>query len=183
MSKLPSPANRELIHTRAIKLNCYKRKDQLFDIEANIHDSKPFDTFSNDDNSRLAGEPIHDMWIRITIDKMFIIHNVEASMPTGAHHSCKPAIVAYDKLIGLKIGPGWLKKAKERINSVESCTHLTELLQQIGTTAFQGMFGLSLRSDIMGAKRKPFASNLVNTCYGLKEGGFLDNKRKAMLSD
>ena len=38
---------------------------------------------------------------------------------------------------GCKIGPGFLKAAAARVGGTHGCTHLRELLQQMGTTAFQ----------------------------------------------
>lgn len=178
MILLSEPAKRELVHNRSIELKCYARAGNLFDIEAHIRDVKPFPTVTNDKKIRPAEAPIHDMWLRITIDREFTITDIEAAMPTGAHWSCAPATRPYKVLVGLKISPGWLTKAKKLIERTKGCTHITELLQQLGTTAFQGVMGLNLREGFDEKKKKPFASHLVDTCYGLRSGGEIDQLRQ-----
>ena len=169
---------REKIHERNLDINCYILKDNLFEIEAKIIDKKPFSTISNYDFDRGANEPIHDMTLTITINKDFKIVNAKAIMLTPAHDSCHPASNNYKDLIGIKIEPGWLKKIKEKIPANQGCTHLTEMLQQIGTTAFQGVFGLKLASKLNQESTKSFSGNFIDTCYGLRIDGYLHKKNK-----
>ena len=63
-----SNVERELRHTRRVRFEGYKRADGLWDIEAHLTDVK------NHDNPmkagvRRAGQPIHEMWLRLTIDR------------------------------------------------------------------------------------------------------------------
>ena len=169
---------RKKIHERKLDINCYLREDSLFEIEAKIIDTKPFDTITNYDFIREANKPIHDMVFKVIINKDFEIIDVQASMLTPAHFSCHPASEKYKNLIGIKIGPGWLKKVKEKIPMNYGCTHLTEMLQQIGTTAFQGVFGLNLDSKIDNESRRSFTSSFIDTCFGLRKDGFLSKREK-----
>ncbi len=171
---------RKKIHHRKIDLECFSREDGNFDIEAKIIDKKPYETISNYEINREANSPIHDMMLRITVSIDFIILNVEAVMFTPAHESCHPATDKYNDLIGIKIGPGWLKEAKKKIPMNMGCTHLSELLQQIGTTAFQGILGLDLDASIKYKEKKSFSSNFIDTCFGLRKGGVLDKKRNTI---
>ena len=182
MQKLTEISERELIHSRNIELKCYMRSENLFDIEAHIHDSKPFTTYSHSIGTRDPGLAIHDMWLRVTINRELIIQSAEAVMPTGAHFSCVPATEIYSELKGIKIGPGWLKVAKSKLISSKACTHITELLQQIGTTAYQGIWGLNLRKEEIATKQNiSFSSKLLDTCFGFRKGGELDNRRKKIM--
>ena len=74
-------------------------------------------------------------------------------------------------------------KVKEKVPINYGCTHLTEMLQQIGTTAFQGVFGLNLDSSIKSDLRKPFSNNFVDSCYGLRKDGYLLKKHNKKLND
>ena len=66
---LSRPAPRKHIHTREIRCRGYHRKDGLWDIEAFLVDTKTYG-FDNVDRGRIdAGEPIHGMWIRLTVDE------------------------------------------------------------------------------------------------------------------
>ena len=58
--------------TCARRYEGYKRADGLCDIEAHLIDIKDHD-FTLMTGVRRAGEPIHDMWLRVTIDRNFTI--------------------------------------------------------------------------------------------------------------
>ena len=64
---------RELTHTRRVRFEGYKRADGLWDIEGRLTDVKNHD-FTLQTGVRRAGLPVHDMWVRLTIDTEF---NVE----------------------------------------------------------------------------------------------------------
>ena len=64
--------DRDPIHTRAIECKSYRRSDGLWDIEGHLTDVKAY-PFLNDFRGEVkAGEPLHDMWIRLTVDREFI---------------------------------------------------------------------------------------------------------------
>ena len=76
---LPSPAPRKLIHTRAIACQGYEREDGLWDIEAHLTDTKSVvHTRHHGGRERQPGQPVHDMWLRVTIDLDMKIHEIEA---------------------------------------------------------------------------------------------------------
>ena len=66
---LSPPQERELLHSRDIVLRGYRRADGLYDIEAQLTDTKSYG-FGNRDRGYIeAGEPIHGMWLRLTVDE------------------------------------------------------------------------------------------------------------------
>ena len=71
---LSQPAARERLHTRAIEINGYRRTDGLYDIEAHLTDCKSFGQTNYDRGYIEAGDPIHDMWLRLTVDEKMHIH-------------------------------------------------------------------------------------------------------------
>ena len=50
---LPPPVDRELMHTRDIKLQGFRRADGQMDVEAHLTDTKGFD-FSNPDRGAIS---------------------------------------------------------------------------------------------------------------------------------
>jgi hypothetical protein len=58
------------------------------------------------------------------------------------------------KLVGLKMGPGWRKALNEAIGGVAGCTHLRELVFNAATAAFQmiphyrSTQGYTIRDDL-----------------------------------
>ena len=81
----------------------------------------------------------------------------------------------FQRLVGLSIAKGFLKNAAQLLGGIEGCTHLRELLQQMGTVAFQTMF--SIQSQKRAATAPDAASKQAihplfrNTCYTYNEHG------------
>jgi hypothetical protein len=157
----PAPARR-LLHQRDIVLCGYEREDGLFDIEAELADTKTY-AFSTEDRGELQpGERLHGMKLRLTVDEDLRIIACEAITEFGPYHICPQAAGNFSRLAGLVIGRGFLKEALARVAGTEGCTHLRELLQQVATVAFQTTVGLRRRRGGGGQR------GLLNTClaYG-----------------
>lgn len=152
---LSPPAERELLHTRAIELNGYRRADGLFDIEARLTDTKAY-PFSNHDRGVIEpGTPLHGMLARMTVSEDMVITEFEAVTEYGPYALCPSAAPNFARLAGLKIGRGFIKAANERVGGVHGCTHLRELLGQMGTVAFQTLYAVR-------SKRPPAADAAPN---------------------
>lgn len=135
---LSSPTTRELTHTRVVTCLGFKRSDQLWDIEGRILDTKPYRFRNKDRGGHIeAGEALHDMSIRLTIDLDLNVVDVEAAIDNSPYNYCKSVTSVAKNLIGLKIAPGWTAKSKVAMGQNSGCTHLTELLGPIATTAIQ----------------------------------------------
>ena len=153
-------ASRLPIHHRQISVRGYKRDDGLFDIEGCLHDSKDVDiTLAG--GARKAGESIHVMWLRITIDTKLVIVDAEASteaMPYVGH--CDTIAPKYKDLIGLGIRPGFTTKVRALFGGTAGCTHITDLIGSVATTAFQTLAG----QVIQPTDRKPYQ---LDRCHAL----------------
>ena len=139
---LSPPVAREHLHTRSIALHGYKREDGLFDIEASLTDTKTYDFANHDRGNVTAGTPLHGMLARMTVNEAMLIVRFEAVTQYGPFNICPDAAPLFERLAGLSIGRGFIKAANERIGGVHGCTHLRELLGQMGTVAFQTMFAM-----------------------------------------
>jgi hypothetical protein len=161
---LSDAAARREIHHRVIDMKAYVREDGLYDVEARLVDRKPF-AFKRISNPEPlpAGQPLHDLWIRLTIDDQFTVRHVEAASEVTPFSVCKEAESTLVVLVGERIVSGWSKLVKDRLRGVASCTHLVEMLIPIGTTALQGIRGLSSQryasADANGVPRQ------LNSCY------------------
>ena len=102
LSKAPAP--RKLVHTREYRFQGYEREDGLFDIEGHIVDTKPY-SFDNKFRGRVdAGEPIHEMWLRTTLDLDMTIQAIEAVTDNGPYRVCPEITPNFQKAVGLTIG-------------------------------------------------------------------------------
>lgn len=142
---------RQEMHTRAVSLRGYRRDDGWFDIEAHLIDTKPFALPSQDRGHIPPGEPLHEMWIRLTIDDTLRIVACEAATDHSPYTVCPQAAPNFARLTGLRIQSGFLKEATLRVGGTAGCTHLRELLQQMATTAFQTVLPARARQELANA--------------------------------
>lgn len=190
---LSQPARRERLHTRAIEINGYRRDDGLYDIEAHLTDKKAFGQTNYDRGYIAPGEPIHDMWLRLTLDEQMLITAVEAVSDKAPYAMCPRAAPNFVQLVGLRIKAGFLREANTHVGGTVGCTHLRELLQQIATTAFQTINPARAQREMQAegapdeagsdALDKRITENwgggnkILNTCLAYDEKGPLVRRR------
>ena len=111
---LSPPADRRLLHRRTVECIGYRRADGLFDIEGRLTDDKSY-SFPNSyrGGEIRAGEPVHDMWVRLTLDADLLVHAAEAWTADGPYAVCGDVNDAYRSLAGVRIGPGWRRAIQE----------------------------------------------------------------------
>jgi len=136
---LSPPAKRRHLHTRSIKCEGYERDDGLFDIEAQIVDQKTYDVEEPYRGHRPAGAHVHDMQLRLTLDRAMTVRDIEVTTNHAPYDICPTAAPGYKALIGAKVGSGWRKAITEAVGRTKGCTHITELLLPAATVAFQTM--------------------------------------------
>ena len=115
-----------------------------------------------------AGEPVHEMWLRLTIDDSMRIHEVEAATDHGPFDMCPAITGSFKRLEGLTIGPGFRRAVRARVGGTQGCTHLVELVGPIATTAFQTMTARRHSSE-SGARadEEPDRPRFLDTCHAL----------------
>jgi hypothetical protein len=161
---LSTPAPRTPIHTRSIECRGYQREDGLWDIEAHLTDVKTHvHQRRHGGQTRAAGEPVHDMYMRLTIDLDFIIHDCEALTASAPYTGCGAIAPNFKALIGVKIGPGWRRKTLELLGGTRGCTHLVELLGPMATTAYQATGSARAeREKQVPSTKKPYQ---IDSCH------------------
>ncbi|NNE86009.1 MAG: DUF2889 domain-containing protein [Alphaproteobacteria bacterium] len=168
---LSPPEPREHIHTRDIACTGYRREDGLWDIEGHLTDTKTY-PFSNDERGEIGpGVPVHEMWIRLTVTDDLEIKDVEAVTDFSPFTICREIAPNFKRLIGLRMGPGWRKKALAKIGGVEGCTHIVELLGPVATTAFQTIMPIKNREQVEPKTQSNKAPRLLNTCHAFRSDG------------
>lgn len=140
---LPDPiSGRTLTHTRAVRFQGFHRPDGLWDIEGHITDHKMDGDAFLAACVRPLGEPIHDMWVRLTIDESYrIVEACASSDATPYTGYCERIAPEYSRLQGLTLASGFRRKVMELFGGVAGCTHITEMLGQFPTAAFQTLAG------------------------------------------
>jgi hypothetical protein len=138
MSDLPAPVPRRPVHTRRTSFEGFLRDDGLWDLDCTLSDTKSDAIHMRERGVLPAGEPIHLLRVRLTVDDSFTIRAVEtAAIDTPFDECLVPAGAPMQKLVGLTMGPGWRKAIEGAIGGVGGCTHLRELVFNAATAAFQ----------------------------------------------
>lgn len=154
---------RELLHTRRVRYEGYKRADGLWDIEAHLTDIKNHD-YQLKTGVRRAGQPVHSMWLRLTIDRKFNITDAAASSDAVPYPGgCETIAPAYRKLVGLNLAGDFRKNVRKLFGGVRGCTHLTEMLAGMPTAAIQSFAGEMKEEQADGSK--PFQ---LDQCHALQ---------------
>ncbi|HEX4986938.1 MAG TPA: DUF2889 domain-containing protein [Burkholderiales bacterium] len=157
------------MHRRRVECTGYRRDDGLWDIEGHLVDTKSYDLRDLDRGLTPAGEPLHEMWLRLTVDDDLNVVGVEARTVWGPYDMCGDIAPNFQVLKGLAIKAGWTQKTRELLGGTRGCTHLLELLGPIATTAFQTVHPLrSRREREQGVRRKP---GLLDSCHAWASDG------------
>ncbi|MEO8938299.1 MAG: DUF2889 domain-containing protein [Burkholderiaceae bacterium] len=170
---------RRLVHTRSISAQVFARDDGLWDVEAELVDTKGGD-FRLATGTRLAGEPIHHMRLKVTIDTS--LHVVEAgatSVSVPYPGSCETIAPDYRRLVGLNLMRNFRRDVRLLFGGTAGCTHITELTNVLPTAAIQAFAGEVIRTRDASEddpapgpdallEQKPFQ---LDRCHALKSDG------------
>ncbi len=164
---LPAPAPRERMHMRRYDIEGYHRADGLWDIEAHMTDKKTYG-FKNQYRGRIQpGEPLHDMWIRLTLDEDLTVRDIEAVTDAGPYGICPEITPNFKRMVGAKVGNGWRRAVNQALGGVEGCTHLREMLVAMATVAFQTLYPV-LAKKKAGSPGRP---GLIDSCHAYSSDG------------
>jgi Protein of unknown function (DUF2889) len=179
---LPAPETRTQVHTRSIVCRSFLRDDGLIDLEGRFIDTRPFPYQSEWRGATPAGEALHHMQLRVTLNSTRHIVALTSAMPNTPYAGCDEVNVNFQRLIGLSIGRGFRKEMLERLGGSEGCTHVLGLLTAMSAAAVQSF------TSSFYAPRKPGASKpirvfnldaMVDSCYSYREDGPLVRDMRA----
>jgi hypothetical protein len=150
-----------------VSIEAFRRDDGCFDLEARLTDTKshPVELVTG---ARDAGDPIHDMMLRVTVDADFQVVAVgTASLSVPVPGACEGATPGYQKLVGLNLLRGFRKAVQARVGRTAGCTHLTELAALLPTAALQSFAHLVGRTA-ESSSEPPF---YLGQCHAYDRGG------------
>lgn len=173
---LSKPVPRKALHRRSIICDGYQRDDGLWDIEGRMEDIKHY-PFDNKFRGKVPpGEPLHEMYIRLTLDDDLVVREVEARMDHFPFDGCPDITVDYGKLAGVKIGIGWRRAIRERLGGRLGCTHLTELLPVLATVAIQTLMPVIMKrrreaAEAEGKAPEKTRPPMLDSCHSWASDG------------
>lgn len=169
----PATASRTPQHVRQVEVQAYRRDDGLWDLDAHLRDTRRYEV-SLRSGPRAAGEPIHDMWLRVTIDLQLQVVDAVAEYEAVPYPGTCDAIAPdYRKLIGLNLGRDFRKQVHARLGATRGCAHLTELAQILPTAAIQALStargGVDTRGNTPSQVARP--PSQIDRCHALARDG------------
>lgn len=171
---LPAPQPRQAVHTRSIVCRSFRREDGMLDIDARFLDTRPFDYESDFRGTCKAGSTLHNMQLRVTLDRTRHIVDLVTAMPATPYSGCSGVNPNFQRLRGLSVGRGFRKALRERLGGVEGCTHMLALLEAVSAATAQA-FGSEAHAPRAPGEAKPVnvwnLDALVGTCWSYKPDG------------
>ena len=171
---LPAPAPRQAVHTRSIVCRSFQREDGLVDVDGRFIDTRPYAYDSPWRGACPPGSALHNMQLRLTLDRQRSIVALVSAMPSTPYEGCAEVNPNFQALVGLSMARGFRKALREKLDGVAGCTHVLALLDAMAAAAVQSF------ASIANAPRQPGAPEpvrvfrleaLVDTCYSYREGG------------
>ena len=159
---LPPPdCERTASHQRSITIRSYARSDGLWDFEGQLTDVWP-EPVPRADGLLPAGEPMHSMWLRLTVDRSATIVAAQAVTEAGPYGPACGAIAPdYGQLVGVRVARGYRDAIRRLFGRTAGCTHMNELAGAMGSAMLQALWN-ELTQD---PEQKPFS---IDGCHALK---------------
>ena len=175
---LPDPAPRQAMHTRSIVCRSFLRQDGLIDLDARFIDTRPFDYHSPFRGHCAAGDALHNMQMRLTINSGRQILAVVTVMAATPYAGCAEVNPNFQRLLGLTIGRGFRQAVRERLGGVMGCTHVLALTDAVSAAAMQALASRQhlLRSTQPESAAAPAGKvwqidALVDSCWSYRADG------------
>ncbi len=174
---LSPAAPREHLHTRTIACQGYRRDDGLWEVEGRITDTKTYAFHNRHRGEVMAGDPVHDMRIRIAVDEALVVREVEAVIDASPFGACPEIAANFSRIKGLAMGVGWNAKVRRLLGGVQGCTHLVDLLGPMATVMMQTVHPMRARQAREEAARRGSAERparrppMIDSCHALAADG------------
>jgi len=166
---LSTPISREFLTRRTMSCEAFGRTDGLIDIEGHLKDVRGFD-MDNDWRKLPAGQAVHEMWVRLTLDDQLVIRAVECAMDATPYGICREVVPNLQRLTGVRISGGFKKEMRARVGNTEGCTHIVALLDSMSTVAVQALAATRRNQDretVLGtfSTRAGERPGLIDSCH------------------
>ena len=169
MSVSKKTVARTPLHKRAITVEVFEREDGLWDLDAQLIDTKAYDFPLFEGGAHPAGQPVHQMLIRITIDNTYQIVDAGVHYDAAPYKICNTIADSYQQLIGLNLLRGFRHDVRARLAGRHGCTHVTELTNVLPTAAIQGIATrLNRTKPAQEQTTRPFH---IDGCHALRADG------------
>jgi hypothetical protein len=174
--------SKERIHSRTITVNSYEIDDSSLLVEGELVDERFFPSFYYSRNEFLDPGIVHDIRVEMTVRLPGLeISEARAAMRKIPIEECLGVESSAEKVVGLRIKPGFSRDLKERLGGTAGCLHMTTLIYHMGAAAVQGMWAsLSRKREGGGTRSLDYDPGILkNSCWLWREDGpFFEKVKK-----
>jgi hypothetical protein len=171
---LPAPEPRQAVHTRSILCRSFRRDDGLIDIDGRFIDTRPFAYDNHFRGACEAGSALHNMQLRLTVDRARLVTQVQVAMVSTPYTSCPGVLPNFQRLVGLSLARGFKRALREKLGGIEGCTHILALLEAMAAAAVQS-FASNAYAPRRPGEAEPVriwrVEELVDTCWSYQADG------------
>lgn len=173
---LSNPLPRSAITARGIRCEGFRREDGLWEVEAHLADTRTYEAPTPFRPTVPAGQPFHQMGLRVAFDDQREIREIEVAIDSHPFRECPGAVPNFQRLVGLRMGPGFNREVQARLGGEEGCTHVLTLLNNLATVAVQTL-GSQIRWDDRASAERVYGLDrdgkppVVGACRGYGRGG------------
>ncbi len=178
MSLLPDEPDFEEIHTRDYETKIYRVADDELLVRGAVSDRKPPGLYVADDPDELE---VHQMQVELRVAYPSLeITAARVVFESHPHAHCPLIAADYERLVGLSIARGFMRKTKELFGGPNGCTHTNALIQAMAPAIVQSTWSIRIkeqlkagvrRSELSREERESRARANRNTCHLWSEDG------------
>jgi hypothetical protein len=151
------------LHRRSLEHRTWMHEDGTLEIESRLVDTKAYDTHIGFNRPLPAGEPVHDMTIRILLGSDLLIRDIRLRMDSTPFDICPEVIARFEDLRGASMGRGWNSLLNTRFGGTGGCRHLIDMLRGMGTVVFQSMPGKGWTPESL--------ERMADSCHAFRQDG------------
>ena len=171
---LPAPVPRTSVHTRSIVCRSFQRDDGMVDVDGRFIDTRPYAYDSPWRGACAPGSALHNMQLRLTLNRERVIVALEAAMKSTPYEGCADVAPNFQRLVGLSMARGFRKALREHLGGTAGCTHVLALLDAMAAAAVQSFASIvhAPRRAGQAAPVRVFDPEaLIDTCYSYRADG------------
>ncbi|HEX7503925.1 MAG TPA: DUF2889 domain-containing protein [Syntrophales bacterium] len=165
---------KERIHSRTITVNSYEIDDSSLLVEGDLVDERFFPSFYYSRNEFLDPGIVHDIRVEMKVSLPALeITEARAHMRKIPIGDCLGVESSAERIVGLRIKPGFARDLKDRLGGIAGCLHMTTLIYNMGAAAVQGMWAsVSRKREGGGTRSLDYDPGILkNSCWLWRENG------------
>lgn len=138
MGSLKTMITGDPLHCRSIDMKTYALDEDTILVEGWLREDR-FQQVHDITGEEVDPGPVHHLAIRLLVGGTPpTILDAEAEMAHVPLDICHDTLDTIEKMIGLSISSGFMKKVRRLMGGDKGCAHLTHLLTVMSQAAFQG---------------------------------------------